>query len=152
VIDIVSLGTDILPAAVPGEVRGVTLIDGVQVEVLDLFRLFEASGITGPMQREQKVCALPAGDSWMETILRPIIESAGYRVVRAGEAGADAADVHIINADGDPDVRSSSTSGQILKIRSDVRTGTDQDDSIHRYDHAALLQALAADGVKRKKA
>jgi hypothetical protein len=85
VIDLVSLGESIEPAATQGEVRGVTLIAGEQVEVIDTFWLFGSGGAEVETGGTQPVCAIPAGNPWMENILRPIVESAGYRVVAEGE-------------------------------------------------------------------
>ena len=39
-------------------------------------------------EADRPVCALPEGDPWMDNMLRPLIESLGYRVVAAGEGVA----------------------------------------------------------------
>jgi two-component system chemotaxis sensor kinase CheA len=146
VIDIVSLGTNIRPAATEGEVRGVTLIDGEQVEVLDLFRLFEAE--LGPERdKHRRICVLPADDHWMETILGPVIESAGYQIVRAGTPEADMADIHLINAD-EVLAETPVASGRILKICSNPNEAAG--DAVHRYDRSGLLQALGRPTATRK--
>jgi two-component system chemotaxis sensor kinase CheA len=112
VADLVTLGDDIKPAATPGEVSGVTLIGGEQVEVVDTYWLFAQSLAGGPGE-DKPVCALPTADPWMNTILRPIIEGAGYRVV--GLAEADAADILITSAEDDdiPPLRA----GEVVRIR-----------------------------------
>ena len=149
VIDIVALTDEVQPAKGPGEVCGVTLVNGEQVELLDPYWLFEMhlEGAADPAERP--VCALPAGDSWMENILRPIVENAGYRVVREGEAEAGEADVLIASAEGDvPQIGS----GKVLRIRARAEASGAKDDSIYRYDRAALLTALSQSAAKRKKA
>lgn len=147
VVDIVSLGSDVRPVATSGEVRGVTLIGDDQVEVIDLHWLFAAhSGARA--ETDLPICLLPAGDPWMDNILRPIIESAGYCVVRTGEQGADRADVVIIAEDEAPPIESGDA--VIVRLRSDLASAGGKDGSIHRYDRAALIGALG--NRKRGKA
>jgi two-component system chemotaxis sensor kinase CheA len=143
VIDIRSLLPDLHPAPVPGEVAGVALIDGVQVELLDPHFLFAAFGDSAQEDIAQPVCALPEGDPWMETMLRPLVESLGYRVVAAREGIA--ADILILSeeSDGAGPVKA----GQIVRLRSQPETG-DGADSIYRYDRAALIGALSRGAAK----
>jgi two-component system chemotaxis sensor kinase CheA len=144
VVDIISLSGEIRPVAGAGEIRGVTLVDGEQVEVLDLHWLFAAH--SGGIDRavELPVCLLPADDPWMENILRPIVESAGYRVARAGEPGADTAQVIILAEDeAAPPVEGEA---KVVRLRSDMKRSGRKDGSIHRYDRAALLGALGRKG------
>jgi two-component system chemotaxis sensor kinase CheA len=140
VIDIVPLGSDFRPAATVGEVSGVTLVGDEQVELLDPFWLFEThcGAKSGPSP--QPVCMLPQGDSWMDNILRPIVESAGYRVLRHGEPGAETADILISSADGDMPDRA--PTAKLLKLRARREPTGQEDESIYRYDRAALLKAL----------
>ena len=134
VIDIAALTGAIVPAAIPGEVRGLALVGGDQVEIIDLFWLF-AQGTGAGSGEGLPICTIPAGDAWMETFLRPIVESAGYRVVRSGEPGSDAADVAILGEHCD------APSGRFVRLTASPDTGGG---AIHRYDRAALLGALAA--------
>jgi two-component system chemotaxis sensor kinase CheA len=147
VIDIVSLDGDVEPATGAGEVGGVTLVNGEQVELLDPYWLFEmfADG-AGPAERP--VCVLPVGDSWMDHILRPMVESAGYRVVREGEAEAASADIVIVSAEGS----APNGAGKVLKIRMRPEAAEAADDSIYRYDRAALMSALSLGAAERRKA
>jgi two-component system chemotaxis sensor kinase CheA len=147
VVDIVSLGADVRPVAKPGEVRGITLIGGDQVEILDLHWLFAAHAGVRP-ETDLPVCVLPDGDPWMDTILRPIVESAGYCVLRAGEEGADRADIVILAEDEPPPPAAGDA--RIVRLRSEVARSGGKDGSIHRYDRAALIGALG--GRKRGKA
>jgi two-component system chemotaxis sensor kinase CheA len=147
VIDIVKLGSDVRPVATPGEVRGVTLIEGDQAEVLDLHWLFAAHA-GAVREADLPVCVLPDGDPWMANILRPIIESAGYRVLHAGDEGADDAEVMIVSEDDSPSP--ANAAAKIVRLRSEVARSGDKDGSIHRYDRAALIGALGSG--KRKKA
>ncbi|MEA1013331.1 chemotaxis protein CheA [Sphingosinicella sp. LY1275] len=140
VVDIVGLTDAMLPAPAAGEVSGVTLIDGVQVEIVDSYWLFGAHGHDVSDAKVRPVCALPSGDPWMENILRPIIEGAGYRVVPADSAEAQEVDVLITSAEAEPVPL---VAGQIVKIRAHPEPNADHDDSIYRYDRAGLLSALS---------
>lgn len=139
VVDILSIGGEVRPAANPGEVSGVTLVDGEQVEILDPFWLFEVASDAMNQPAQRPVCCLPKDDVWMENILRPIVETAGYRVVREGEVPADEVDVTIASADASPPANAA---GKLLRLRSIPDTEGAGDDSIYRYDRAGLLLAL----------
>ena len=148
VIDIRSLPVDVQPATVPGEVAGVALIDGAQVELVDPYWLFAAFADTVPLAEQALVCALPQGDPWMENMLRPLIESLGYRVVAAGEGVA--ADILIASAE--DEAETGVTANEVLRIRSRPDDSGDNDNSIYRYDRAALLSALSRGASKGRKA
>jgi two-component system chemotaxis sensor kinase CheA len=149
VIDMVELGPELQPAAAPGEISGVTLISGDQVEVVDPYWLFGAYPYEGADAGDARkpVCVLPAGDAWMNNILRPIVESAGYRVVRAGDDEAATADIFIASAEAEA---VASAEGKLLKIRSHPELAHENDDSIYRYDRAGLLAALSRRVGSRK--
>lgn len=145
VVDIRALAVDLQPALVPGEISGVALIDGAQVEIVDPYWLFAAFSGEAADGAERPTCALPAGDPWMDNILRPLIESLGYRVVTAG---ADVA-ADIVIASAEADAEAPPASGDVLRIRARPEPG-EHDDSIYRYDRAALISALARHGKDRK--
>ncbi|MBA3676173.1 MAG: chemotaxis protein CheW [Sphingosinicella sp.] len=147
VIDIISMGPEMQPATHPGEVCGVTLVNGEQVELLDPYWLFENYGDGAPVATARPVCALPAGDAWMDNMLKPIVESAGYRVVRVGDADAGEIDVMIASAENETP---KSAPGRLLRIRSRPESSGDKDDSIYRYDRAALLVALSQTAPRKK--
>jgi two-component system chemotaxis sensor kinase CheA len=142
VIDIVAPGTEMRPVSAPGEVLGVTLIDGEQVEMIDLHWLFAAHAGDGAARAAPPLCLLPADDPWMDNILRPIVESAGYRVVRPGEPDAERADIVIVS-EGEA-APPAADSAHVVRLRSEIAPSGKKDDSIHRYDRAALLGALGA--------
>jgi len=145
VIDIRSVPIELHPAPAPGEVAGVTLIDGAQVELLDPHWLFAAHGDSGQEEKAQPICALPEGDPWMEAMLRPLVESLGYRVVAAREGVA--ADILILTeeSEGAGPVQA----GQVVRLRSHPEEG-EGGASIYRYDRAALIGALSRGAPKRK--
>jgi two-component system chemotaxis sensor kinase CheA len=84
----------------------------------------------------------------MDNILRPMVESAGYRVVREGEADAGEADVVIAGTEAEPPP---AIAGKLLKIRSRPELSDEKDDSIYRYDRAGLLTALSRTAAARNK-
>jgi two-component system chemotaxis sensor kinase CheA len=129
VVDIRSLLVDLQPGPTPAEVAGVFLVDGVQVELLDPHWLFAAHGDATSSDAEPPVCALPEGDQWIDNMLRPLIESLGYRIAKVG----DPADLVIALEDEDapPDAN-------VVRIRASAQGKN----GIYRYDHAALIGAL----------
>jgi len=131
VIDIRSLVLDLQSAPAPGEVAGAFLVDGAPVELLDPHWLFSLHADAGSDRATQPVCALPEGDSWVDVMLRPMIEGLGYRIARAGEL----ADILIALEDQEvpQDVN-------VVRLRSAV----EGQGSVYRYDRAALIGALAA--------
>jgi two-component system, chemotaxis family, sensor kinase CheA len=116
------------------------LVDGSQVEILDSHWLFAAHGDAASAADEPPVCALPPGDPWMDNILRPLIESLGYRVVAAEEGVT--ADILIATAEA-ADEPVGVAAGEVLRLRSRPELAGGNDNSIYRYDRAALLGALS---------
>ena len=114
------------------------LIDGEQVELLDPHWLFAAMPTPRRDGAEPPVCALPAGDPWMDNILGPLIESAGYRVVAAGDGDRRRHRDRRRRGRGDDRLRRA----QVVRLRARPEPA-DEDDSIYRYDRAALLGALS---------
>jgi two-component system chemotaxis sensor kinase CheA len=131
VIDIRSLVLELRQAPAPDEVAGVFLVDGATVELIDPHWLFARHADAHASQVAQPVCALPQGDPWVDNMLRPLIESLGYRIGRAGEA----ADILI------------ALEGQEVPAEANVvrlRAAAEGEGGVYRYDRAALIGALAA--------
>lgn len=146
VVDILPLPAGLMPAATPGEVRGVVLVGDEQAELLDLHWLFSRHGDAPSGAAQRPVCAIPAGDPFMEAILRPLVESAGYRVVASGGAGSEAASVVIA---GEETEIPAPAGARLVRIRA---AAEGDDDSVHRYDREGLLAALAGqDSGKRRR-
>ncbi|MEO6224341.1 MAG: chemotaxis protein CheA [Sphingomicrobium sp.] len=142
VIDFATIDNDVIHAERPGEVSGVSLINGEPAELIDSHWLF--ANHVGPAARstEQLVCRLPADDPWMQNMLRPIIEAAGYRVVGDGHEGA--VDL-VIAPHGEGSVAESA--GRTIWLRSEPGGQGKKDPSIYRYDRAGLLLALKLGGA-----
>ena len=145
VVDIVPLPCGLMAAAEPGEVRGVVLVGDEQAELLDLHWLFARHSGAAPAGNVRPVCAIPAGDPFMEAILRPLVESAGYRVVASGAPGSEAASVVIA---GEETEDPAPAGARLVRLRATAEGG---DDSVHRYDREALLAALAGQGSGKRR-
>jgi len=145
VIDIRAEALEATAAPAPGEVSGVALIGDMQVELLDAHWLFAAYGDGAPDAALQPVCAFPQDDPWMENMLRPMIESLGYRVVAARDGVSADLLIQSAEAAGDsPPV----AAGRVLRIRSRQESAGGGDDSVYRYDRAGLLSALSRSAAR----
>ncbi|WP_037530092.1 chemotaxis protein CheA [Sphingomonas sp. RIT328] len=134
-VEIVQLPGEVAPARGVGPVAGVVIIDGEQVELLDAHALF-----AGALQ--------PAGDrlcwlqrdagGWMETFLRPMLESMGYRCVMQPPPDGPA-DVALVM---DGATIAPAAARNVVRLRQE-RPSDGDPASIYRYDRPALLDALA---------
>ena len=145
VIDLRSLDRDVIPADAPGDVGGVTLIDGEPAELIDAHWIFaENLGVAATRPAAQLVCRLPEGDAWMQNMLRPIVEAAGYLVI--GEKDELGADVTIVSQDREI---AADQGGRVLRLATDP-DAADGLDSVYRYDRTGLLIALKAASAGRR--
>ena len=141
VVDLSVVGNEIIAASSLGEVSGVTLVSGEPAELVDAHWLFANFAAIAGVPSEQLVCRLPVDDPWMQNMLRPIVEAAGYRVVSdADEVQADLAILSEASAiDG--------AAARTIRLRSEPDPASEKDDTIYRYDRAALLMALKSAGA-----
>ena len=137
VIDLMTLDHDIIPAEQAGPVSGVSLIGGEPAELVDAHWLFATHLGATTRSTDQPVCRLPSDDPWIQNMLRPIVESAGYLVV--DEADELIPDVVIASG---PAAIDDHHADRTLVLR-DEPDGP-EDGSIYRYDRAGLLSALKA--------
>jgi len=140
VIDLMAMDQELILAENPGAVSGVTLIGGEPAELIDAHWLFATHLGATARPKTQPVCQLPSDDPWMQNMLRPIVEAAGYLVI--GEEDELIPDL-VIASDGKP--VQAAESAQTIILRSDPE-GEDGE-SIYRYDRAGLLMALKAAGA-----
>jgi two-component system chemotaxis sensor kinase CheA len=146
VVDIIPLPDGLIAAAEPGEVRGIVLIGGEQAELLDLHWLFARHRGAAAAGAERPVCAIPAGDPFMDAILRPLIESAGYAVVASGSAESEGASIVIAVAEADE--AAAPPGARLVRVRAEAEGG---EDSVHRYDREGLLAALAGSAPAKRR-
>jgi two-component system chemotaxis sensor kinase CheA len=143
VIDLAIIGHEIIQAEVPGEISGVTLIAGEPAELIDAHWLFANHLGAAARATEQLICRLPADDPWMQNMLRPIVEAAGYRVVSdEDEAEVDLAIVGQEAGD-------TAAAARTIRLRCEPAPSSEKDETIYRYDRAGLLMALKAAGAGR---
>ncbi len=139
VVDLSTLAHEVIQAEVPGEIAAVTLIEGEPAELIDAHWLFASHLSAMSRAAEPLVCRLPSDDPWMQNILRPIVEAAGYRVV--SDAEEIEADVAILS-----DGSNAAAASRTIRLRSEPEPSSDNDESIYRYDRAGLLMALKTAG------
>ena len=138
VVDLMAMDNELIPADTPGAVSGVTLIGGEPAELVDAHWLFAHHLGAAARPKVQAVCRLPSDDPWMQNMLRPIVEAAGYLVI--GEQDELIPDL-VIASQGTPVDKKEA--GKVILLRSDPEAPED-DTSIYRYDRAGLLMALKA--------
>ena len=136
VVDTIHIASAIIPGQGKGEIEGVTLFEGEAVEVLDCHWLFTQYDCHS--HREiLKTCQLDESDPWVRTILRPMVEAAGYRIV-----GADTGEeVDIAIAMG-TQAEEPSHAGRVITLTSDPEAADHQSGVIYRYDRGTLLESL----------
>ena len=145
VLDFAKIDNQVIHADCPGEISGVSLINGEPAEIVDPHWLFANHVGTTAASPEPLVCRLPSDDPWMQNMLRPIVEAAGYRVVGDGDERADL----VIAAQGS-DVPNAS-GAETIWLRAEAEAAGKKDASIYRYDRAGLLMALKSAGSGRGK-
>jgi two-component system chemotaxis sensor kinase CheA len=146
VIDFATVEGEVIHAEHPGEISGVSLINGEPAELVDAHWLFANHVGTAARTSDQMICRLPSNDPWMQNMLRPIVEAAGYRVVGDEHDG----DADLVIASQGADVPEDSAKRTIW-LRTEPDASGKKDESIYRYDRAGLLIALKSAGAGRGK-
>lgn len=142
VIDIVRLPDLVQPAAAPGLIAGVLLVNGEPVELIDPFWLMEqyAGGAVVSAQH-QPICRIADDhDGWGDNFLVPILRNAGYRVV--AESSDEAPDVLLCLTDEGGACAHLGGDVPVIRLRASVAAASPDDDTVYRYDRGALLEAL----------
>jgi len=137
IVDTIEMSGPIAPARRAGLAEGTVMIDGMPAEVLDIHWLFAAYG-EPPRAVEPPICRLQSDDPWARTILAPLVESAGYRVV--DETFQGGADVAIATEAGSAGL----AAGTVITLCADPDRAERQPGSLYRYDRAGLLARLAS--------
>jgi two-component system chemotaxis sensor kinase CheA len=146
VVDFAAIDNEVIHAERPGEISGVTLLKGEPAELVDAHWLFANHVGAAARATDELVCRLPSDDAWMQNMLRPIVEAAGYRVV--GDEHQGDADL-VIAARGEELPEESAKN--MIWLRAEPDAAGKKDDSIYRYDRAGLLMALKTAGAGRGK-
>jgi two-component system chemotaxis sensor kinase CheA len=144
VIDFATIDNDVIHAEAPGEVNGVSLINGEPAELVDAHWLFANYVGSSARAADPLVCRIPGNDPWMQNMLRPIVEAAGYQVI--GDEDDGAADLAIV-AQG----KDAGEAARAIVLRTEPEPSGKKDESIYRYDRAGLLMALKSAVAGRGK-
>lgn len=141
-LDIILLPEEVMPARDPGPVAGVVLVEGEQIELIDLFWVFdEHADREDDDGAEAPLCLVADNkDGWMASFVRPLLESAGYRVVAQLSPGDTPAVV--LSADETP--HELAEKAPVVRLRRRRAASGAGDDSVYRYDRVGLLSALEA--------
>lgn len=140
-IDIVWIGADRFPSGENGPIGAIALIEGEPAELVDCHTLFAAHG-QAPRPVQIPVCRLPSDDRWMQDFLRPLVESAGYRVV--GDAEDADADLVILSEEADAEAPEGA---QAIRLRATPDAEPGMAGTIYRYDRDSLMAALRTASV-----
>jgi two-component system chemotaxis sensor kinase CheA len=136
-VDFATIDNDVIHAERSGEVSGVTLVNGEPAELVDAHWIFANHVGAAARTAEPLVCRLPSDDPWMQNMLRPIVEAAGYRVVGDEHEG----DADLVIAAQGAEVAEDAAK-QTIWLREEPEGAGKKDESIYRYDRAGLLMAL----------
>ncbi|MEP3226819.1 MAG: chemotaxis protein CheA [Parasphingorhabdus sp.] len=144
VLDTVSIEGDILSETTDGEIEGVTLLDGNALEMLNCHWLFAHYG--KPLETTKvTICRMNLDDAWGRSILKPLVEAAGYQVI--GAQDKQSADIAIaLDEEADRTLEATETIRLTSRADTDEKAGNE----IYRYDRDALNAALKS--RKRKSA
>jgi len=146
VVDFATIEHDVIHSERPGEISGVSLINNEPAELIDAHWLFANHVGAAARKTEQLVCLVPVWDPWMQNMLRPLVEAAGYRIV--DDPQDETADV-VIACQGEEVPED--TTGKTIWLRAEPEAAGKKDQSIYRYDRAGLLMALKTAGAGRGK-
>ena len=141
VIDFAAIEHDVIHAAGEGEISGVSLVGGQPAELIDAHWLFASHVGAAARPAEPLLCRLPADDPWMQNMLRPMVEAAGYRVLEADEE----AEADLVIAPTGAEMADHAATRTIW-LRPEPEAAGKKDSSIYRYDRAGLLMALKSTG------
>lgn len=146
--DAVELADKLKPVKDDPLVEAVTLVEGQTVTLLDGHELFARHGEV-PEQVDKPVCRLPEND-WAQTILGPLVMSAGYEIASDSEDKEDVAiwfdDEYEAAIALEVDFET-----PVIRLR-DFPDATDASDTVYRYDRDGLIEALRRARPAPKKA
>jgi two-component system chemotaxis sensor kinase CheA len=138
--DIVVLPEEIAPAREPGPIAGVVLVEGEQVELVDMLWIFDEHADRGADDAPPLCLISGDNDGWMASFVKPLLEASGYRVALKLAPGEKPA-VVLSSEDG---AAAPGDAAPVVRLRKKRAAGGASDDSVYRYDRAGLLSALEA--------
>ncbi|MEW4448784.1 chemotaxis protein CheA [Qipengyuania sp. JC766] len=132
-----TIGFDVRPLPDESFFEGLALIDDRPVTILDGHALLSELAVDRS-RGSHMVCRLPEGHEWAQTVLAPLLRSAGYRLVSDRDAEADVCFVMTDMSDEDLETDRRTP---VIRLSEEGHAGTDG--AIPRYDRGAILAALA---------
>lgn len=143
VLDIFTLDGEIAPSAHPELHEGVVNAFGDVVELVNVFRYFEA----GPGQLHSATnaplcfidCAYEA--HWERSILAPLLSASGYEVSFESD-DRDKAAIVLSRDVGSP--ANETNDSRVLRLRDTTHISRDSSPSVYRYDRVGLISAIEA--------
>lgn len=143
VIDIFAIDAEVAPSLNPETYEGIVHVDGRPIELLSSYGFFELkSGEVRAHASQRPLCFISANekDGWEHRVLAPLLRASGYDVTFDEHQRPSASVVLSLDAGADNLVGDS----RLVKLRDSLRSSEDRQDSIYRYDRAALLSAVSA--------
>jgi two-component system, chemotaxis family, sensor kinase CheA len=142
VIDIFTLDGEIAPSACPEIYEGVVSAYGETVELVNIFRYFEAGGSVSNSDA-RPLCYVQCDEDsvWEQRILAPLLVASGYNV--SFEA-ADRETAAVVLNRGNSEQAMPSGDARILTLRDTSHSTADTRSSIYRYDRIGLISAIEA--------
>lgn len=143
VIDIFAIDGEVAPSLNPEIYEGIVHVDGRPIELLSSFSFFE---LTCDAMRShasgRPLCFISAEteDGWEQRVLAPLLKASGYDVTFDEQQRSAASVMLSLDAHAD----ASNGDSRLVKLRDSLRPGEGGQDSIYRYDRAALLSAVSA--------
>ncbi len=143
VIDIFTMDGDIVPSTQPELHEGVIKAFGDAVELVNVFRYFEAGDSNRNMSGAKPLCFVESnGDShWEQRILGPLLAASGYQV-SFDDADRTSASI-VLSSDGNDHIEHDSDA-RVLRLRSTGHVTSVSSASIYRYDRVGLISAIEA--------
>ena len=138
--DAILLDGELIDAKDDPLIEAKILVEGEPIALIDGHELFARFGKT-PKRKHQLSCHLPEGE-WAQSILAPLLESAGYSIKAGDRHEADI----LITLDDVDEVAGEAVNSNTIRLRSLPDQDVDavqKENSIYRYDRQALLAALS---------
>jgi len=134
------LPEEIAPAREPGPIAGVVLVEGEQVELVDMLWIFDEHA-DREIEESPPLCLISGdNDGWMASFVKPLLEASGYRVALRLAPGETPAVV----LSTEENSAAMGTPAPVVRLRKKRASDGMGDDSVYRYDRAGLLSALEA--------
>ena len=155
VVDIDEIPAELDMDAAYGVVAGIVLVAGQHIEVIDghaLFSTLQAGKVVAEREGKARCVIADGDDMWNREILAPLLIQAGYDVIWGGaDITTEGGDVVLMSGAGTHG-SDAPPAHAVVKLRSSSMPAGPDDDSIYRYDRAALLNAISMASTTRSSA